>query len=128
VTRDDLEAAIWKRWPTRDPIADEAVEAILTCVDAHVSYMIRTTQVHVPAPKIRVAAEDTPTRQTITAARRAVLEDALTRKRATSIIWSCPTCDRDLDDDSDPGTMWCPTCQTTVPYAQLAGVTDADLD
>jgi hypothetical protein len=39
VTRDELEAAIWKRWPTRDPIAIEAIDAILTCADSYARHV-----------------------------------------------------------------------------------------
>jgi hypothetical protein len=52
----------------------------------------------------------------------------MTVRYSGDLIWSCPDCDADLDPDSDPGTMWCHVCQRPVFDAQLAVVTDADLD
>jgi hypothetical protein len=43
VTRANLEAAIWRRWPSHDPIAAEAVDAILTLIDAHVRHVAGIT-------------------------------------------------------------------------------------
>jgi Zn finger protein HypA/HybF involved in hydrogenase expression len=43
-----------------------------------------------------------------------------------TVIYSCPDCDGDLTEEGFG--LWCPACETTVPYAQLTGVTDADLD
>jgi Zn finger protein HypA/HybF involved in hydrogenase expression len=40
------------------------------------------------------------------------------------VIWSCPDCDGDLDDDGD--TLWCPACQQSVS-AVMAGL-HFDLD
>jgi hypothetical protein len=42
------------------------------------------------------------------------------------VVYSCPDCGADLVDEAFG--LYCRDCQTTVPYAQLAGVTDADLD
>jgi len=36
---------------------------------------------------------------------------------AGDIIWSCPDCDGDLEDDAY--AMWCRHCERTVPYALL---------
>lgn len=35
-----------------------------------------------------------------------------------TVIYSCPDCDGDLEDEGL--TLWCPTCETSVPYAALA--------
>jgi hypothetical protein len=52
----------------------------------------------------------------------------MTVRYSGDLIWSCPDCDGDLEPDSGGGYCYCPDCQRTVSYAQLTGVTDADLD
>ena len=44
----------------------------------------------------------------------------------TRIIYSCPDCDGDLEDEG--ATLWCPDCETRVPYAVLADGEDGDPD
>ena len=59
--RDELEAVIWRHWPTYGPKEDVAVDAILDAADAY-------------AVAVQYEAEDTPR---ATARRRAVLAEAV---------------------------------------------------
>ena len=43
-----------------------------------------------------------------------------------TVIYSCPDCDGDLEDDECG--LWCEECQRSVPYALLDGGTDDDQD
>jgi len=36
---------------------------------------------------------------------------------AGDVIWSCPDCDGDLEEDGT--AMWCRHCERAVPYALL---------
>jgi hypothetical protein len=58
--RDELEAVIWRHWPTRGPEAGQAIDAILAAADAY-------------AVAVEYATEDTAV---VTARRRAVLAEA----------------------------------------------------
>jgi hypothetical protein len=40
------------------------------------------------------------------------------------IIYSCPDCQGDLDDDGYD--LWCPSCQRSVPWYLVAGDDDDD--
>jgi hypothetical protein len=43
-----------------------------------------------------------------------------------TVIYSCPDCDGDLEDD-DCG-LWCQHCESSIPYAVLATDDDGDSD
>jgi len=66
--RQDLEATIWRWWPTRGPEATAAVDAILAAADTYVRQTVSRQQ---PAEDPKVTAE-----------RRAVLGDAVYRRPA----------------------------------------------
>ena len=44
----------------------------------------------------------------------------------TRIIYRCPECLSDLEDEG--ATLWCPSCEASVPYAVLAPEDDGDTD
>lgn len=60
MTRDELEAAIWRHWPTRGPEAGKAVDAILAAADtyARAEYGISAERRAVLAAQGRIPGRD----------------------------------------------------------------------
>jgi hypothetical protein len=71
--RQDLEATIWRWWPTRGPEATHAVDAILAAAD---TYLRRTAQ------SWQDRADPAPEPAEVTAQRRSDLGDAVYRRPA----------------------------------------------
>lgn len=120
MTRDELEAAIWRNWPTRGPEAGRAVDAILAAADAY-----GLAEYGITADRRAAIGAATATRERD---QRAGLDVRARRALAAAMHYldydTNPACHvrGSATSSSDPAEVTCHACRRTVAWHNEASL------